>query len=1002
MGQSPSGREDAGDDIQNFWQTDPTSTELSSPELKQKKNFLLKLFKIHPDQLFNGHVNTPLSPTTTATLKTFTSHLDSNHLNMAQSASMLASRSAFSNIIGNYTVDEEEDLTSVGSFVRKEKASEPLVMRNVKDFKRFKHFNRITCLKVNRDRVWTASLDKTICCWDRETGDCIKLFQGHSKAVTCFHIDIKNGLLYSGSYDRSVKVWDIETQNCVQTFDSNENWISCLAVGNGYLFCSGYDYAISVYDVKTGKKIAKMVGHFKKVEDMIFNHSEGILYTTGADCTVRAWDVSSLTCVKVHLCREYCHYFTKYGNCIYVSQPQNIYSFNIETNKSNPLLVGITNFCVLTEDNPEDGSYLAGWNKEKRQFEIYDLNELTLLHTLPQDSILDASNLYGDLSCNRLYFTSGCFVKFIDISVIHNAKNSTSLLNKPVYMHYEELFNYFVEVLFYPVTKVADAIEQLDSIQPLSEFKNLNDQIERLSAYFKQQQVEKTSNESSASLTSLQHSFQHNTSHHSLMQQDDLYYISKGIAQSYDSSGSMITPNNYDKATISDREFPNTTLQRNNNSSIYFELSVVPQNVMSIAERMKAIASLCLDGFNNNTQTTNNVTIPSVIYTDSERELDYETRKELFYHKLRQLKGEGLLQPTVVFVRREHLVFDACKNFSILKGVDLMKPMFVYFAGEQGFDVGGVTREFYHLLSQKILDSNNALFVRTGHANTYHPNPTSAVNADHLQYFHFIGKLIGKALSDNKMMDTHFSKVIFKLIVGRPVTFEDLEAVEPTMYLSLKKMLLLDNIDSIMEMTFTADINDFGENNVYELCENGEEIEVNDDNKYEFVEAYAKWKLVESVRPQVEKMLEGIYEVIPPEYLTIFNESELELLLCGSTEFSISEWRQHTFYEGGFDDNHPTVQLFWKMLEQEFSHLQQAQLLQFATGTSCLPCEGFSGLSPPFTLCLLRHYISTEYFPVAHTCLNRIDIPPYETLEKMTDRFKKALRLGGSQGFSMH
>lgn len=49
-------------------------------------------------------------------------------------------------------------------------------------------------------------------------------------------------------------------------------------------------------------------------------------------------------------------------------------------------------------------------------------------------------------------------------------------------------------------------------------------------------------------------------------------------------------------------------------------------------------------------------------------------------------------------------------------------------------DMGGVTREFYQLLSEQILDPNNALFLRTP-GNTYHPNPASAVNEAHLQYF---------------------------------------------------------------------------------------------------------------------------------------------------------------------------------------------------------------------------------------------------------------------------
>lgn len=60
--------------------------------------------------------------------------------------------------------------------------------------------------------------------------------------------------------------------------------------------------------------------------------------------------------------------------------------------------------------------------------------------------------------------------------------------------------------------------------------------------------------------------------------------------------------------------------------------------------------------------------------------------------------------------------------------------MLVSFAGEQGLDMGGLSKEFYQLLSAQILDRKNALFLLTGN-HSYHPNPASAVNETHLQYF---------------------------------------------------------------------------------------------------------------------------------------------------------------------------------------------------------------------------------------------------------------------------
>ena len=66
---------------------------------------------------------------------------------------------------------------------------------------------------------------------------------------------------------------------------------------------------------------------------------------------------------------------------------------------------------------------------------------------------------------------------------------------------------------------------------------------------------------------------------------------------------------------------------------------------------------------------------------------------------------------------------------------------------------------------------------------------------------------------------------------------------------------------------------------------------------------------------------------------------------------------------------------------------QRARLLQFITGTSRVPVQGFQGLQGndgtlrPFTIDHVA--LSTSRFPRAHTCFNRIDLPVYGTEEEL-------------------
>jgi len=79
--------------------------------------------------------------------------------------------------------------------------------------------------------------------------------------------------------------------------------------------------------------------------------------------------------------------------------------------------------------------------------------------------------------------------------------------------------------------------------------------------------------------------------------------------------------------------------------------------------------------------------------------------------------------------------------------------------------------------------------------------------------------------------------------------------------------------------------------------------------------------------------------------------------------------------------------------------IERSKLLQYCTGTTSVPHEGFEGIYPNFTLCRLR--VGKEYLPVAHTCLNRLDLPDYDTQELFVSKFEKALELGLKEGFQL-
>lgn len=83
-----------------------------------------------------------------------------------------------------------------------------------------------------------------------------------------------------------------------------------------------------------------------------------------------------------------------------------------------------------------------------------------------------------------------------------------------------------------------------------------------------------------------------------------------------------------------------------------------------------------------------------------------------------------------------------------------------------------------------------------------------------------------------------------------------------------------------------------------------------------------------------------------------------------------------------------------------FSNEMRSRLLQFVTGTSRVPMNGFKELygSNGPQLFTIEKWGTPNNYPRAHTCFNRIDLPPYENYQQLREKLIKAIE--GSQGFA--
>lgn len=64
----------------------------------------------------------------------------------------------------------------------------------------------------------------------------------------------------------------------------------------------------------------------------------------------------------------------------------------------------------------------------------------------------------------------------------------------------------------------------------------------------------------------------------------------------------------------------------------------------------------------------------------------------------------------------------------------------------------------------------------------------------------------------------------------------------------------------------------------------------------DYIERVVKWRLERGVAAQTEALIRGFYEVIDPRLLAVFDARELELVIAGTAEIDLADWRRNTEY----------------------------------------------------------------------------------------------------------
>lgn len=194
------------------------------------------------------------------------------------------------------------------------------------------------------------------------------------------------------------------------------------------------------------------------------------------------------------------------------------------------------------------------------------------------------------------------------------------------------------------------------------------------------------------------------------------------------------------------------------------------------------------------------------LLVNNARVLDFDNKRNYFNQQLHRRPHTREHYNTLQLNVRRQRVFEDSFQYLQRKTGDQIKygKLSVRFYEEEGVDAGGVTREWFQILARQMFDPNYCLFQPCAADRlTYQPNKASSINPEHLSFFKFVGRIIGKAIYDGRLLDAYFARSLYRQMLGKPVDYRDVEWVDPEYYKSL--CWILENDPSALELTFCVE-----------------------------------------------------------------------------------------------------------------------------------------------------------------------------------------------------
>ncbi|XP_077988697.1 putative E3 ubiquitin-protein ligase HERC1 [Glandiceps talaboti] len=335
-----------------------------------------------------------------------------------------------------------------------------------------------------------------------------------------------------------------------------------------------------------------------------------------------------------------------------------------------------------------------------------------------------------------------------------------------------------------------------------------------------------------------------------------------------------------------------------------------------------------------------------------------------------------------------------------LKPADLRLPARAWkvkLVGEGADDAGGVFDDTITEMCQELETGIVPLLIPTPNSSSdagqnrdrFIFKPSSSTE-EQLSMFKFLGILFGVAIRTKKPLDLHLAPMVWKQLCGMPLTADDLEEVDLLFMQSLRGIKDIDR-SGVTEDTFheVIPLETFecqsADGEFVPVVPGGRSLPLTFHNRKEYVERALRYRLHE-MDCQVAAVREGMSWVIPVPLLSLLTMQQLEQMVCGLPNISVSVLKKVVRYRE-IDENHHLVLWLWQTLE-EYTNDERILFMRFVSGRSRLPAS-VADISQRFQIMKVDRAL--DGLPTAQTCFFQLRIPPYTSQHMMAEKLRYAI-----------